>query len=184
MKVFKLKYADAQETADLLSNLYPDETTQNNNQNNRSFGMRFMPPWMQQPAATPGKSERMTRQTLVRAVPDLRTASVVVTASKDQMEQITQMIESLDSNPAMVQKVFAFPIDRADPVTVQAALTALFAGPNTKTSTSSTTSSPDPARHQLWPSSKPPPRLVLAHRDLRHTGHSLIRAHSVNCKIL
>jgi type II secretory pathway component GspD/PulD (secretin) len=134
IKLFHLKYADPQETADLLTSLFPDESN-NNNQNNRSMGMRFLPPWMQQQNSANNKSERMTRQTLVRAVPDMRTASLAVTASKDQMEQITGMIEELDKNPAMVQHVHAIVLNNADPVTVQAAMTALFAGANTKAST-------------------------------------------------
>jgi type II secretory pathway component GspD/PulD (secretin) len=142
IKVFHLKYADPQEMANELSDLFPDDSNNANNNNNRSFGARFLPPWMQQQSAGAGKSERMTRQTLVRAVPDPRTASLVVTASKDQMEQISGMIETLDGNNAMVQKVHAFYLSNADPVTLQAAMTALFAGPNTKTSTSSTTADP------------------------------------------
>ncbi len=134
IKLFHLKHADPQETADLLSSLFPDESN-NNNQNNRSMGARFMPPWMQQQTPSSSKSERMTRQTLVRAVPDPRTASLVVTASRDQMEQISGMIEELDNNPAMMQHVHAYVLNNADPVTAQAAMTALFAGQTTKPTT-------------------------------------------------
>jgi type II secretory pathway component GspD/PulD (secretin) len=134
IKLFHLKHADPQETADLLTSLFPDESN-NNNQNNRSMGARFMPPWMQQQTPVSTKSERMTRQTLVRAVPDPRTASLVVTASKDQMEQISGMIEELDNDPAMMQHVHAFYLNNADPVTAQAAMTALFAGQTTKPTT-------------------------------------------------
>ena len=135
IKLFHLKYADPQETADLLTSLFPDESN-SSSQNNRSMGARFLPPWMQQQTPANNKSDRMTRQTLVRAVPDMRTASLAVTASAAQMEQITGMIQELDSNPAMIQHVIAIKLNNADPVTAQAALTALFAGQNTKTATS------------------------------------------------
>jgi len=134
MRVFHLKYADPQETADELSSLFPDDSN-NNNQINRTMGMRFLPPWMQQQTPASTKSERMTRQALVRVVPDPRTASVIVTTSRDQMEQIAGVIETLDKDPAMMQHVFAYKLNNADPVTAQAAMTALFAGQNTKAPT-------------------------------------------------
>jgi type II secretory pathway component GspD/PulD (secretin) len=140
MKVFHLKYADAQETADLLSNLFPDPNS-NNNQNNRTMGTQFLPPWLRQQTPVSSKSDRMTRQALVRAVPDLRTSSVVVTTSRDQMEQIAGVIETLDQNPAQVQHVYAYTLKNTDPVTAQAALTALFSGANTKASPQSSTTS-------------------------------------------
>jgi type II secretory pathway component GspD/PulD (secretin) len=134
MRVFHLKYADPQEMADELSNLFPDDSN-NNNQNNRTMGTRFLPPWMQPQTPVNTKSDRMTRAALVRVVPDPRTASVIVTTSRDQMEQIAGVIETLDKNDAMVQHVYSYDINSADPATVQAALTALFSGPNTKTQT-------------------------------------------------
>jgi type II secretory pathway component GspD/PulD (secretin) len=136
MKVFHLKYADPQEMADELTTLFPDDS--GNNQNNRTMGTRFLPPWMQPQATASSKSERMTREALVRVVPDPRTASVIVTTSRDQMEQIAGVIETLDKSDAQVQHVYSYDINSADPVTVQAALTALFSGPNTKAPTSST----------------------------------------------
>jgi general secretion pathway protein D len=136
MRVFHLKYADPQETADELSNLFPDPT-KSNDQNARTMGMRFMPPWMQQSQNSGNnKSERMTRQALVRAVPDPRTAKLVVTASRDQMKEIAAFIEDLDSDPAMVKHVYVYDIGDADPVTLQAGLTTMFSGPNTHTQTS------------------------------------------------
>jgi type II secretory pathway component GspD/PulD (secretin) len=139
IKVFHLKYADATEIANELSNLFPDPDS-NNNQNNRSMGTRFLPPWMQQQTPVNNKSTRMTKQALVRAVPDPRTASIIITTSKDQMEQIAGMIETLDSSNAQVQHVHTIELSTADPVTVQAALTALFSGTTTKTPTTTTAS--------------------------------------------
>jgi type II secretory pathway component GspD/PulD (secretin) len=147
MKVFHLKYADPQETADELSTLFPDDSN-NNNQNNRTMGMRFLPPWMQQQTPASSKSERMTRQALVRVVPDPRTCSVIVTTSRDQMEQIAGVIETLDKSDAMMQHVFAYKLNNADPVTAQAAMTALFQGPNTKAPTTTQNASALATREQ------------------------------------
>jgi type II secretory pathway component GspD/PulD (secretin) len=147
MRVFHLKYADPQEMADELSNLFPDDSN-NNNQNNRTMGMRFLPPWMQPQTPANTKSERMTREALVRVVPDPRTASVIVTTSRDQMEQIAGVIETLDKDPAMMQHVIAVKLNNADPVTVQAAMTALFSGQNTKAPTTTQNASPLATREQ------------------------------------
>lgn len=129
MKVVHLKYVDPQEMADELGNLFPDESTVQNNQNSRSMGFRFMPPWMQPQSTGSAKSQRMTRQTTVRAVPDPRTASIIITASKDMIDQITNVIAELDNDPRGTQREISLDIDHADPATVQAALAALF-GPN------------------------------------------------------
>ena len=139
MRVFHLKYADPQETADELSNLFPDDTS--SSQNGRTMGTQFLPPWMRQQTPANTKSERMTRQALVRVVPDPRTASIIVTTSRDQMEQIAGVIDTLDKNDAMKQNVYSYDINSADPVTVQAALTALFSGPTTKPQTTTQNSS-------------------------------------------
>jgi type II secretory pathway component GspD/PulD (secretin) len=139
---FHLKYADAQEMADEISNLFPDETKASSDQSSgRTYGFRmFTPPWAQTQSAGSGQSERMKRQTTVRAVPDMRTHSLTVTASKDQLVLITKMIEDLDNNPSGTQKVFVYDIDSADPITVQQTMTALFAGPNTRAPQTTTTS--------------------------------------------
>jgi type II secretory pathway component GspD/PulD (secretin) len=140
MRLFPLKHIDPQEMADELSNLFPDET-KSNDQNNRTMGLRFAPPWMQQQAPASGKSDRMTRQTLVRAVPDPRTHSLMVTTSSNLMEQIAGVIEALDKSTAGVQNVYVYQLINADPVTAQAALTGIFSGPNTKTQPQTSTTS-------------------------------------------
>jgi type II secretory pathway component GspD/PulD (secretin) len=156
IKVFHLKYADATEIANELASLFPDPDS-NNNQNSRTMGTRFLPPWMQPQAPASTKSERMTRQALVRAVPDPRTASIIITTSKDQMEQIAGMIEALDNNPAQVQHVYSYELSTADPVTVQAALTALFQGPNSKAPTTTQNASALATRVQNSAQQQPTP---------------------------
>jgi type II secretory pathway component GspD/PulD (secretin) len=127
VRVFRLQYADAQETADLLTQLFPDETS---NQNNRGRVQLGGP---QAAAATP--SARMQQQTRVTAVPDLRTGSVVVSAARNIMTQIAQMIEVLDADPARQQKVFVFDVENTDPQVVQEVLQSLFPSQNTGTGT-------------------------------------------------
>lgn len=142
LRVFKLKNADPQEMADLLTSLFPDETSAQANQGGR-FGrfFAFGPPGTQQSGTEP--SERARKQGRVIAVPDPRTGSVVVTASRDLMVQIERMIAELDSDPAKKQKVFVFDVQNTDPAQVQSILQGLFpsqtgAGTQTRTTTRQT----------------------------------------------
>jgi len=137
IRVFHLRNSDATETANLITGLFPDDTQQ---QQSRTMGTRFLPPWMQPQTPANNKSSRMTRQALVRAVPDARTASVIVTTSKELMQEIAGMIEDLDKSNAQVQHVHEFDLSTADPVTVNNALTALFAGQNNKPNSTQNTS--------------------------------------------
>ncbi len=131
VRVFRLQHADAQETADLLTELFPDTTSSSANQNNRGrfqFGGRGGP--LAAAAAASAPSSRMQMQTHVTAVPDLRTGSVVVSAARNVMDQIAQMIEALDADPAMKQKVFVFDVENTDPQVVQEVLQNLFPNQN------------------------------------------------------
>jgi type II secretory pathway component GspD/PulD (secretin) len=60
------------------------------------------------------------------AVADVRTESVIVTASPVLMEQISNMIAQLDSDPSKQQKVFVIPVENADPAQMQQILQGLF----------------------------------------------------------
>lgn len=62
-----------------------------------------------------GQTDRIRKQTQVTAVADLRTSSVVVTAQKDLIEQIDQMMEQLDVPSERDQKVYVFHVDHGDP---------------------------------------------------------------------
>jgi type II secretory pathway component GspD/PulD (secretin) len=138
VKVFKLLHADATEIANELATLFPSATS--TDQNNRTAGFRFMPPFMQQATANSGQSDRMKRQSSVIAVADARTQKITVTASRDLMEQISEVISSLDEGTAGVAHVTAFSLDSADPSSVELTLQPLFAGANQRnTSTSQTT---------------------------------------------
>jgi type II secretory pathway component GspD/PulD (secretin) len=137
LRVFRLKFADPQETADLLTSLFPDTTTsqQGNRGQFRFGGGRFGGGFGGNAAGT--LSERAQKQTRVVAVPDLRTGSVVVSASHDLMEQIDQMLNQLDSDPAKKMKVFVFDLQNTDPQTVQEELQSLFPSPSSGSNASS-----------------------------------------------
>jgi type II secretory pathway component GspD/PulD (secretin) len=136
LRVFHLKFADAQETADLLTSLFSTQNSANNNNNQGfrgaiRFAGRFGGPFgMGANNATPAdQSSRSQKQTQVIAVPDLRTGSVVVSASRDLMKQIGDMIHDLDADPAKKQQVYVFDFQNTDPSQAVNILSSLF--PNT-----------------------------------------------------
>lgn len=87
-------------------------------------------------AATNAQSRR---QSPVTAVADPRTYSLIVSASKDEMPQIAEMIAQLDSSSARKQKVFVYTMENADVLQVEAVLKNLFQSSNTRSSTSTQT---------------------------------------------
>ncbi len=145
VRVFKLQYADPTEMANLLTSAFPDETRSNTGggQSPFQFGGRGGGPGGlgrffggagggSDSGAGNAQSQRMKKRTKVTAVPDPRTASVIVTATSGLMEQIATMIEQLDSNPAKKQKVYVFSLENADPQQVQQVLAEMFETTNTR----------------------------------------------------
>lgn len=150
LRVFRLRYADAQETADLITQLFPDPATQNN----RGQGpIRFGGPGgfaaQLQNAAAQQPSTRLQKQSRVLAVPDLRTQSVVVSAARELMDQIAVMIAQLDSDPARKQKVFTFSVENTDPAQVEEILRGLFETQNTRNRAATTRNTTRQAGSQL-----------------------------------
>lgn len=136
LRVFRLKNADPQEMAEVLADLFPDPST-SNNQNNRGGQLRFGGG----PfggfggggrSQTADVSTRLQQQSKVTAVPDPRTGSIVVSASRDLMDQIAQMITQLDADPAKKQKVFVYSVENTDPTAVEEILRGLFEGQNSR----------------------------------------------------
>jgi general secretion pathway protein D len=62
-----------------------------------------------------GQNDRIRRASQVLAVPDARTSSVIVTASKDLMAQITGMVRELDVPSIRDQQVHVFRMNNGDP---------------------------------------------------------------------
>jgi len=128
IRVFRLQHADPRETSELLTSLFPDPTSAQNNQGGGGFRGFFRGRGGDDNSTANAQSDRMKKQSKVIAVPDNRTRSVVVTAARDTMEQIGKMIEQLDSDPARKQKVFVYEVQNTDPATVQQTLEDLFNG--------------------------------------------------------
>lgn len=147
IRVFKLQHADPVEMAEVLGNLFPDESKSNSQNQSSRFASFFGGP----PGSPPGggrsgsgggstESDRQKKQGKVIAVPDQRTASVIVTASHELMRQIEQMIQQLDANPAKKQKVFVYSLENADTQEVEQVLKSLFESQNASRNGRSSTS--------------------------------------------
>ncbi len=137
VRVFHLNNADPTEMAQLLTNLFPDPTAANAT-NGRGNGVSFgggpfggRGGGGGQTAATT-ESDRAKKQTQVLAVPDARTSSVVVSASRDMMEQIAAMVAQLDSSTSKKQKVYVYNLENSDVTEVEAILRNLFEGQNSR----------------------------------------------------
>ncbi len=149
MRVFRLKNADPTEMAQLLTNLFASTTT--GGANGRGAAPQFGGPAAFFGALAAGTrggaggrlgnaattNTSASRSTPVVAVPDPRTYSVVVTASKDMMPQIAEIVAQLDADSARRQKVFVYTMENADVKQVETILKNVFQSSNTRSSTSS-----------------------------------------------
>lgn len=129
LKVFRLRYADPQETADQLTSLFPDPTAQ---QNSRGQGFRGFGPFGNFGGGNNNRSStsatsRTAKQTRVTAVPDPRTSSVIVSASRETMGQIASIVEELDSDPSKKKKVHVIKVENRDPQEVVEELQSIIA---------------------------------------------------------
>jgi type II secretory pathway component GspD/PulD (secretin) len=125
VEVFSLKYADAEDTVDVLKEIYSSSDTQDSNVPGQRrfgfFGMRGGPPGMNN-----NSSSRTLGQADVALVADTRTNSVVVSASPTTMAAITKVIERLDATPKNVTQVYIYKIENADLENLQEILQGMF----------------------------------------------------------
>lgn len=126
LRVFKLENADATEMSELITELFSDEQSQAPQFGFPGFG-RFG-------GRGPGgggnnnndQSERQLQQTTVTCVPDARTNSIVVTAARETMLQIEQMVERLDQHADKKQNVRVIHLKYADVDNVASILKSIF----------------------------------------------------------
>jgi type II secretory pathway component GspD/PulD (secretin) len=149
LRVFRLQHADPQEMAEVIAGLFPDPTS-SSSQGGRGgqvrfggggfggFGGAFGGGNRGTGAGTGASSERLLKQSKVVSVPDLRTSSIVVSASHELMEQIASMVERLDADPARKQKVFVYSVENSDPQAVEDILRGLFENQNSSRNRSTT----------------------------------------------
>jgi len=140
IRVLRLQHADPGEVVDELSNLFPSS---NGDTSQINLSMGFQIGSLQQSSSgNPGQSSHRQRQTTVLVVPDRRTQSIIVTASKDMMEQVKSIVQDLDRGGQGVQKLTALNFGGADAATVQETMSGLFSGANSRGTTSTLAATP------------------------------------------
>jgi general secretion pathway protein D len=144
IQVFTLKYADATEMTQVVNDVFQGKTSSSQTQGGRGGRAQFMQRFMgmNQPQGGTGEGRKAEENTVL-AVADIRTNSVVVSASHDMMLQISGMVTALDMNPAKDQRVHVYPIKNADGAKMETMLQGMFPGTTSgsRTSTSRTNTS-------------------------------------------
>jgi len=136
IRVFPLRYADAQEMADIIMGVFEESRYSRQ----RFGGQR--------------QSQRQIEESMVVAVGDVRTNSVIVTAVSETMRLVEQMISALDADPAKDRKVFVYQLDNANGENVQEILQNMFEGQTGRRSTTTRSSSTRSTAMQRAPSSQ------------------------------
>jgi general secretion pathway protein D len=129
VRVFPLKYADAESMAQVIGNLYSDQGSgsQFMGMNRGPGGGRFpFPMPFAQPGQQTGTGSRALSETQVLAVADTRTNSVVVSASAATLLNVEEMVQELDRTPDNVPSVYVYRIKHADVTELTETLESMF----------------------------------------------------------
>jgi type II secretory pathway component GspD/PulD (secretin) len=134
LKVFPLTNADPTEMADMLSQLFAEDNNRQGGQSGLStpffgggrFGRFAALASGQNSQSSNAQNQRLKKRNRVVAYADQRTASVVVSANRDLMDQIEDVIHDLDGNSRGKKHVAMYDISGADPAEVLPVLQELF----------------------------------------------------------
>lgn len=131
VKVFLLKYADSDRTAELINEVFKQQTTSNDNQNQNPFvrmmGRRGGGPFgggesNQESSGSSGAAQNVP----VIASSDDRTNAVVVSGPADVLVVIEQVVKELDSNPDEERQLFTYKLKYAQASNIKDKLNNLF----------------------------------------------------------
>jgi len=156
IRVFHLTHASPADVANELSQIFPSNSGTGNNQTPIRFGGGggggggggaggpggFFARMMAANGGGTGNNQntRAQKQTQVVAVADSRTQSVIVTASKDLMQEIAGMMEQLDVPSDRDQGVYVFQMKNGDPQQAVQVLQNMFQSSSTSRSGTSSSS--------------------------------------------
>jgi general secretion pathway protein D len=130
VKVFHLEYADAQDTAGLINEVFgqsraSSQTTRSTSQQNQQVAfMRGGPggfPGVQQTTQSSSISD-----VAIIASADSRTNSVVVSGPPETLAIIAQVVKELDENPEQERRIFVYPLKNASASNLMEILNNLF----------------------------------------------------------
>jgi type II secretory pathway component GspD/PulD (secretin) len=135
VKVFHLQHSNPTETSELLTSLFPDDSRSGSSQTPVTFGgfRRFFggfggggPLGGGASQSSGNQNQRIKKRNRIVAVPDERTASVVVTATRDLMDQIEAVVAELDADASNIRTVSVFPLQNTDPQQAMSVLQDIF----------------------------------------------------------
>ncbi len=142
-RIFRLQFADATELANIVNTLYAEDNTTTGNRNTAVVvgqggqGNRIAAGQRQ---VQSGTSDRALLQARVVAVPDPRTNCVIISASRDMMEDVALTIGRLDASDSKKQHVYVHTLENADPEAVAAILRGMFTDQDSTSANQNTTS--------------------------------------------
>ena len=137
IRVFRLKYANPTDVASELGNVFPSSTSGNTAQSPIRFGGGrgpggfFARMMANANNGANGSNDRIKKATQVTAVADARIQAVIVTAPKDLMDQIANMMTDLDVPSDRDQNVYVFQTKNSDPQQVAQVLQNMFSNGTT-----------------------------------------------------
>lgn len=130
VKVYHLEYADAQDTAELINEVFGEsrsssQSTRSSGQQNQMVSFRgggFAGGGQQTSQGAGGVSD-----VTIIASADSRTNSVVVSGPAETLEIITNVVKELDENPEQERQIFLYPLKNASAENLMTILNNLFA---------------------------------------------------------
>jgi len=134
VKVFRLEYADASNTAQLINEVFGQSRTSSSSRSSRSssqqsqqvqFGFGGRGGMGGMGGQQSGQSTSGSDLTVVASA-DTRTNSVVVSGATETLTVIAQIIEELDKNPAAERNIFVYPLKNATATSLMTILNNLF----------------------------------------------------------
>ena len=145
VKVFHLEYADAQDTAELINEVFGEsrtssQTTRSSRQQNQQIQFTRGGPGVGFPGQQhTTQSSGGISDVAIIASADSRTNSVVVSGPADTLQTIAQVIKELDENPEQERKIFVYPLKNANAENLKEIINNLFAEMQTLNQAGSTT---------------------------------------------
>jgi type II secretory pathway component GspD/PulD (secretin) len=132
VKVFHLEYADAQDTSELINEVFGQSRTSSSSRSSRSGSQQNQQVTFMRGGPFGGQGQATTQtaggasNVEVIASADSRTNSVVVSGPATTLEVIAQIIKQLDENPEQERRIFVYALKNANATNLMTILNNLF----------------------------------------------------------
>lgn len=131
VKVFHLEYADAQDTAELINEVFGESGTSSRRTSSRTQQNQQVQFQRGGPGGFPGMQQQTAQgagasDVSVTAAADSRTNAVVVSGPPETLEIIGQILKDLDQNPEQERRIFVYPLKNATASNLMEVLNNLF----------------------------------------------------------